>query len=96
MAQTMPFVSIIFEGAREQVKIENWTRLEQLSGQCNEHVPPQPAHSVPAVELGSVEGDVGVGVEPTLLLHVTLCFLLTQRNRVNRECGFPFPPLPLM
>lgn len=49
---------------------------------------------IPAVELGSVEGDVSVGVKPTFLLHVTLCFLLTQRNRVSQECGVPLlsPP----
>ena len=50
---------------------------------------PDPAHAVPAVELGFTEGDVGIGLEPTFLLHVTLCFLLTQRNRVSQEGGQP-------
>lgn len=55
---------------------------------------PDPNRAVPAVELGSVEGDVRIRVEPPFLLHVTLCFLLIRRNKSAWSVGFPCLPLP--
>lgn len=54
---------------------------------------PRRAQPVPVVELGSAEGDVGIGVEPPFLLHVALCFLLRETESA-KSVGFPFHPFP--
>lgn len=41
--------------------------------------------TIPAVELGSVEWDVCIGIKSALLLHITLSFLLIQRKSKSKN-----------
>lgn len=41
--------------------------------------------TIPAVELGSVEWDVRIGIKSALLLHITLSFLLIQTKSKSKN-----------
>ena len=43
---------------------------------------------IPAVELGLLQGDVGIRVNLALLLHISLSFLEREHTHTLRQMGF--------